>query len=955
MTRTVVLTAALAALALPALAQTDAQAKRRHVLPHVADGDGWRSSVLVTNVAESAAVCTVEMHGLDVDRFHAVDGVTAAGSTASFTLAERGGSLVWESRNDRAAASGYAAVDCSAPVTAQVVFAWIGDEGRPEGIATVFSSQDGREFQFPVLTPAGTLGFAVANDTRLDAECRVVLEDPRRERLGEASIAVLARSNRARMLHRIVAIPDGFRGGSATLTCDRRVAAIGLHFELEPDGEIVTFNTLPPALLPTSGLGAPDERAKRRHVLPHLADGDGWRSFLLVTNTNRTTSRCALELRGLGADRFQSVDGVTATGSTAEFELEGEGGYRVWGTRNRGPLASGYAVLDCTGSVVAQVVFAWLGEVGRPVGMATVFSSQDGQLFRIPVLTAAGTVGFSIANDGDEDAACRIVLEGPDGTDLGASSIAVPSKANRARMLHEAVGIPEGFGRGAARLACDRAVAVIGLHMELEADGGIATFNTLPPSRIEPVLPGVRMWASPTTIDLGGTTELSWTFTNAVRAVITPDVGGVAGRGSVEVSPRETTTYRITATTADGLTAAATVTIYVRFSERGVLEVLYQDTGGAVWLNQGNWLSDRPLGQWHGVEVDTAGRVIALRLQRNDLTGAIPPELGRLTELRRLWLFENKLTGPLPPELGSLAKLENLHLSSNRLTGALPPELGALGRLENLQLNQNRLTGAIPTEWGGLRSLTALWLLNNDLYGPIPAELGSLTRLRELWLSGNRLSGSIPPELFTLPRLTNLSVSANRLTGRIPTGLRRLASLQRLNLAGNDLSGSIPADLGNLYQLRSLYLGGNDLTGRIPGGLGRLRDLMILHISNNRLTGSIPPELGRLSSLSLLNVSENRLTGPLPPELASIDGLEILRVEHNELTGAFPDEFLSLGRMRGLSFDQNDGLCVPPTDDFMRWLEPIRVQGEVEYCDDAAGATPAAPPPETDVEEAPGQ
>ena len=42
------------------------------------------------------------------------------------------------------------------------------------------------------------------------------------------------------------------------------------------------------------------------------------------------------------------------------------------------PLASGYATLDCTEPVVAQVVFASIGSSGTPTGMATVFSSQAG-------------------------------------------------------------------------------------------------------------------------------------------------------------------------------------------------------------------------------------------------------------------------------------------------------------------------------------------------------------------------------------------------------------------------------------------------------------------------------------------------------------------------------------------------------------------------------------------------
>ena len=192
------------------------------------------------------------MYGVPLNRFSDLNGVTAAGSTATFQLEESGGYLIWRTKNELAAvASGYATLDCSAPVVAQVVFGWFGGSGELTGMATVFSSQAGTVFQFPVLQPAATLGFAIANDTNAEASCRIVLEDGQRTNLGEATLSVPAKSNRAQMLHTAISIPGTFLGGSATVSCNQPVAMIGLHFELRPDGTIITFNTLPPAILST--------------------------------------------------------------------------------------------------------------------------------------------------------------------------------------------------------------------------------------------------------------------------------------------------------------------------------------------------------------------------------------------------------------------------------------------------------------------------------------------------------------------------------------------------------------------------------------------------------------------------------------------------------------------------------------------------------------------------------
>jgi len=83
-------------------------------------------------------------------------------------------------------------------------------------------------------------------------------------------------------------------------------------------------------------------------------------------------------------------------------------------------------------------------------------------------------------------------------------------------------------------------------------------------------------------------------------------------------------------------------------------------------------------------------------LDRNQLGGEIPPELGMLAGLEGLSLRDNRLTGPIPRELGQLAELRELYLDGNRLTGGVPAELGELSNLERLWLQGNPLSGALP-------------------------------------------------------------------------------------------------------------------------------------------------------------------------------------------------------------------------------------------------------------------
>ena len=294
------------------------------------------------------------------------------------------------------------------------------------------------------------------------------------------------------------------------------------------------------------------------------------------------------------------------------------------------------------------------------------------------------------------------------------------------------------------------------------------------------------------------------------------------------------------------------------------LAALYEAANGANWKNNDNWLSDRPIGDWHGVTTDRNGRVTELDLSENQLTGSIPSELGSLSNLTQLYLWGNSLSGGIPQELGNLTSLEILALGKNQLTGSIPGELGDLTNLMVLYLWGNSLSGGIPPELGNLANLGVLDLADNQLTGSIPAELGRLTNLTELSLWGNSLSGGIPQELGNLTSLEILALGKNQLTGSIPGELGDLTNLMVLYLWGNSLSGGIPPELGNLANLGVLDLADNQLTGSIPAELGRLTNLTELSLWGNSLSGGIPPELGNLSNLAVLYIAINSLTGCLP-------------------------------------------------------------------------------------------
>jgi len=197
------------------------------------------------------------------------------------------------------------------------------------------------------------------------------------------------------------------------------------------------------------------------------------------------------------------------------------------------------------------------------------------------------------------------------------------------------------------------------------------------------------------------------------------------------------------------------------------LKALYNSTNGDHWHNNKNWdLTSIPtiesLDQWKGVSY-TKLSLTHLNLERNNLKGFLPKELGNLSQLQVMGLNTNSLTGGIPTELGNL---ENMNL---------------------LSLENNSLSGSIPSELGNLSNLLFMYLQNNLLSGTLPKELGQLTNLRKLNLSGNEFSGSIPPEIGQLSKLMDLNLSNNLLVGKLSRNMMKLNNLKSLKFDGQDL------------------------------------------------------------------------------------------------------------------------------------------------------------------------
>ena len=85
---------------------------------------------------------------------------------------------------------------------------------------------------------------------------------------------------------------------------------------------------------------------------------------------------------------------------------------------------------------------------------------------------------------------------------------------------------------------------------------------TPPPAPPPAARPTVTLQASPTSVNKGESSTLTWNSTDATQLSISPEVGAVTAQGSTKVAPSASTTYTITASGPGG-SASATASVSV--------------------------------------------------------------------------------------------------------------------------------------------------------------------------------------------------------------------------------------------------------------------------------------------------------------------------------------------------------------------------------------------------------
>jgi len=430
----------------------------RLALAQIADGDSWSTSIVLVNTDILDNPFTIRFYDAE-GRALPVD-LEGTGPTVEHSgTIPRGGTYVIETNGvSPSLTQGWAEVTAGHALGGQAIFRQRAADGTNAEAAVPLRWPADGPLQLPFDNTQGfvTAAAVLNSDAEESAQLTVTFHDEEGRTFGTESMRLGPRSREAFALAARFPSTAGRRGVMAIASTVPSLGVLGLRFN--PRASFTSFEPVAPL---------PDVGGASRHTISQVADGDGWKTTIVLVNGGDEQAEFSLAFRA--AEGGPLAVPVAGSGPKAEFTgTIPPGGSRTIETEGVSlALLQGWADLASTQPLGGTAVFRQRRSDGSDSEATVQIAAKPGGGFVLPFDNSRGFVtAIAALNESDVPVTAAIVFRDEDGTVISNETLVV-GKGTRL-----AFGLPERFPstagkRGSAEFA-PAAIGILGLRFSPE-------------------------------------------------------------------------------------------------------------------------------------------------------------------------------------------------------------------------------------------------------------------------------------------------------------------------------------------------------------------------------------------------------------------------------------------------------------------------------------------------------
>lgn len=394
------------------LTVTGSSAPTRQVISHLADGGGWRTTIILVNLDTQPAQFSLAFHNDDGTAYAMPVSGQAARSTLTDTIPVGGSRTIETAGTASLLATGWAEVISSQKISGTAIFRSI-DSGQEAAVPLALSG--GNRLLLPYDTSPGlALGVGFANgSTGVDGSPTITWKSQEGRTIGATPGVSLPAANHTSLVASNPSTAGADQRGVLEITSAASLYALGIRF----NGAAFTS---------IEALG-PQERGSR--TISHVADGEGWRTTIVLVNVDSTPA--AVTLNFFGEDGKPMNIAISGRGVVSSLtDAIPVGGSRTYETAGA-TFLQGWAQVATSQAVSGTAIFR---AVESRQEAAVPLLTQGGSRLLVPYDTTAGlNLGIALANPStSNDVTVDVTIRNEQGQTVATDRKTIPAHGHTA-------------------------------------------------------------------------------------------------------------------------------------------------------------------------------------------------------------------------------------------------------------------------------------------------------------------------------------------------------------------------------------------------------------------------------------------------------------------------------------------------------------------------------------------